>query len=65
MVKAPSGLQTVKRINDHSRSQEDEEVMVTPPAPRKPRPAKIKPDLKMKCGACGAVSINFYVIVCS
>ncbi|XP_050421868.1 transcription initiation factor TFIID subunit 1-like [Adelges cooleyi] len=27
----------------------------TPPKPRKPKPSKMKPDLKVRCGACGNV----------
>lgn len=27
----------------------------TPPRPRKPKPSKMKPDLKVRCGACGNV----------
>lgn len=27
----------------------------TPPRPRKPKPGKMKPDLKVRCGACGNV----------
>ncbi|XP_008178827.1 transcription initiation factor TFIID subunit 1 isoform X2 [Acyrthosiphon pisum] len=30
-------------------------IEATPPRPRKPKPSKMKPDLKVRCGACGNV----------
>ncbi|XP_065225060.1 transcription initiation factor TFIID subunit 1 isoform X2 [Planococcus citri] len=54
--KIPTGLQTVKRLHDsskHSHQMHDEVAASAVPIQRR-RPTKIKPDLKVKCGACGA-----------
>lgn len=46
----------MKHSNDGSKNHMHDEVAASAvPLPRR-RPVKIKPDLKVKCGACGAVS---------
>lgn len=55
--KIPTGLQTVKRLHDNSRHVQIHDDVAASAVPiQKRRPTKIKPDLKVKCGACGAVS---------
>lgn len=41
----------------------------TPPTPRRRKPSKMKPDVKLKCGACGQVISNhvmlyFKILLC-
>lgn len=52
-----SGFTPAKRVHEESKRQMHDDVPSTStPVPRR-RPVKVKPDLKVKCGACGAVSI--------
>lgn len=57
--KIPTGLQTVKKLHDHPKHQMHDEVAASAVPIQRKRPTKIKPDLKVKCGACGAVRFSF------
>lgn len=50
-----SGLHAMKQMNDSKHNMHDDVAASAVPVQRR-RPVKIKPDLKVKCGACGAVS---------
>lgn len=61
IVVVVSSFTSAKRVNEESKRRMHEEVPSTStPVPRR-RPVKVKPDLKVKCGACGAVSFCYTI----